>query len=267
MEEKQMNLIFLGDVVGKGGRNAVKALIPDLRKEFNAQFVVVNGENSAAGSGITGSCARELLESANVITLGDHTWDQKSFESEIQLFDRIIRPANYSDHQPGRGYGIFRNPAGGEIAVIALQGQVFMRDCACSPFEKIEKILSELPAGVKTILVDFHSEATSEKLAMGYFLDGKVTAVLGTHTHVQTADARVLPGGTAVLSDVGMCGADRSVLGREVEAVLKKFRTGMPVRLPVVENGLIRVDGAAVSYDPVSGKACSITPFSRTIGL
>ena len=262
-----MNLIFLGDVVGKGGRNAVKALLPELRREFNAQFAVVNGENSAAGSGITGSCARELLEVADVVTLGDHTWDQKGFENEIHLYDRVIRPANYSLTQPGRGWGIFRNVAGGEVAVIALQGKVFMRESAYCPFETVDKILKELPSSVKTILVDFHSEASSEKLAMGYFLEGRVTAVLGSHTHVQTADGRVLPGGTAVLSDTGMCGADRSVLGREVESVLKKFTTGMPVRLPVVETGLIRVDGAAVTYDHTTGRALKIVPFSRTIGL
>ena len=260
-------MLFLGDIVGKGGRTAVKTLLPELRKEFNAQFAVVNGENSAAGSGITGSCARELLEVADVITLGDHTWDQKGFENEIHLFDRIIRPANYSLSQPGRGYGIFRNPAGGEVAVIALQGKVFMKDSAYCPFETAEKILATLPSHVKTILVDFHSEASSEKLAMGYFLEGKVTAVLGTHTHIQTADAKVLPGGTAVLSDTGMCGAERSVLGREVESVLHKFRSGMPVRLPVVENGLIRVDGAAVSYDSLTGRAMKIVPFSRTVEL
>ena len=262
-----MTLIFLGDVVGKGGRNAVKALLPELRREFNAQFAVVNGENSAAGSGITLSCAKELLESADVVTLGDHAWDQKGFENEIHLCDRVIRPANYSDSQPGKGFGIFRNPAGGEVAVIALQGKVFMRDLAYCPFETAEKILAQLPSSVKTILVDFHSEASSEKLAMGYFLEGKVTAVLGTHTHVQTADARILPGGTAVLSDTGMCGADRSVLGREVEAVLKKFRSGMPVRLPVVETGDIRVDGAAITYDHLTGRAMKIVPFSRIVRL
>lgn len=262
-----MNLIFLGDVVGKGGRSAVKALLPELRREFNAQFAIINGENAAAGNGITANCARELLESADVITLGDHTWDQKGFESEINQFDRIIRPANYSSSQPGRGYGIFRNPAGGEVAVIALQGKVFMRESAYCPFETVEKILAQLPASVKTVFVDFHSEASSEKLAMAYFLDGKVTAVIGSHTHIQTADARILPGGTAALSDAGMCGADHSVLGRNVDDVLKKFRSGMPVKLSVVENGLIRVDGAAVSYDSTTGRALKITPFSRTIGL
>ena len=262
-----MKLIFLGDVVGKGGRSAVTQLVPELRREFNAQFVVVNGENAAAGSGLSGSCLRELLSVADVVTSGDHTWDQKGFESEINGFDRCIRPANFSRTQPGRGYGIFRHPLGGEVAVIALLGKVFMRDSAYCPFETVETILAELPSRVKTILVDFHAEATSEKLAMGYFLDGKVTAVIGTHTHVQTADAKILPGGTAVLTDAGMCGADTSVLGREVGAVLQKFHTGMPVRLPVVEKGLIRVDGAAVEYDSTTGRAGGITPFSRLVEI
>jgi len=261
----RMNLIFLGDVVGKGGRLAVKALLPELRKEFNASFIVVNGENSAAGSGMTGSCVRELLEVSDVITCGDHVWDQKGFENEIALFPQVIRPANLSEKQPGRGFGIFRNPVCGEVAVISLLGKVFMRESASCPFETADRILAQIPATCKTILVDFHSEATSEKLAMGYHLDGRVTAVLGTHTHVQTADAKILAGGTAQISDTGMCGADFSVLGREVESVLKKFRTGMPVRLPVVEKGRIRMDGCVVSYRPDTGRATGITPFSRFI--
>ena len=262
-----MNLIFLGDVVGKGGRNAVKQLVPELRREFNAQFVIINGENSAAGNGMTGSCVKELLSVADVVTCGDHVWDQKGFENEIQLYPQVIRPANLSDLQPGKGYGIFRNPAGGEVAVIALMGKVFMRESAYCPFETAEKILAGLPSTVKTIIVDFHAEASSEKLAMGRFLDGKVTAVLGTHTHVQTADAKVLPGGTAVISDTGMCGAEYSILGREVPAVLRKFRTGMATRLPVVENGDIRVDGVCVTFDVNTGRASAITPISRIVNI
>jgi metallophosphoesterase (TIGR00282 family) len=262
-----MNLIFLGDVVGKGGRNAVKQLLPELRREFNAQFVIVNGENSAAGNGMTGSCVKELLTVADVVTCGDHVWDQKGFENEIQLYPQVIRPANLSTLQPGKGYGIFRNPAGGEVAVIALMGKVFMRESAYCPFETAEKIIDSLPSTVKTIIVDFHAEASSEKLAMGRFLDGKVTAVFGTHTHVQTADAKVLPGGTAVISDTGMCGAEYSILGREVPAVLRKFRSGMATRLPVVENGEIRVDGVCVTFDQNSGKASNIVQFSRIVNI
>ena len=262
-----MTLIFLGDVVGKGGRTAVKRILPELRREYNAQFAIVNGENSAAGNGMTGSCVKELLEVADVVTCGDHVWDQKGFENEIQLYPQVIRPANLSDLQPGKGFSIFRNPAGGEIAVIALMGKVFMRDSAYCPFETVEKILDRLPSTVKTIIVDFHAEASSEKLAMGRFLDGRVTAVLGTHTHVQTADAKVLPGGTAVISDTGMCGAEYSILGREVPAVLRKFRTGMATRLPVVENGDIRVDGVCVSFDQNTGRATGITAFSPLVQI
>ena len=263
-----MRLLFLGDVVGKGGREAVKQVLPELRRRFNAQFAVVNGENSAAGAGITGGCARELAAVADVITTGDHIWDQKGFEQEIAMFQNVLRPANLSKQQPGRGWGVFQNPAGGEVAVINLLGKVFMRESAYCPFETVDRILrEELPARVKTILVDFHAEATSEKIAMAYFLDGRVTAVLGTHTHVRSAAARVLAGGTAALSDAGMCGADRSVLGREIESVLKKFETGMPVRLPVVEKGLIRVDGAAITYAPATGRAAAIEGFSETVEI
>ena len=160
-------------------------------------------------------------------------------------------------------YGIFDNPAGGKIAVIALQGKVFMKESAGCPFETADKILAELPATVKTIVVDFHAEATSEKLALASYLDGRVTAVLGTHTHVQTADARILPGGTAAITDTGMTGADASILGRAIPDVLKKFSSGMPCRLPVVESGTIRLDGVAVTYDHVSGRASAIESFSK----
>lgn len=257
-----MNLLFFGDVVGKGGREAVRQLLPELKKEFNASFVIVNAENIAAGSGLSAGCLKEFDSICNVITAGDHVWDQKCFEQEIGLFNNVIRPANLSSRQPGRGWGIFQNPLGGEIAVIVLQGKIFMRDSAYCPFETVENILKEIPPSVKTIFVDFHAEATSEKLAMGYFLEGKVTAVCGTHTHVQTADGRILPGGTAHITDVGMAGGDRSVLGRDVDAVLYKFRTGMPERLPVVEDN-IRVDGVAISYDHRTGRATGIQSFSR----
>ena len=264
----KMKLLFFGDVVGKGGREALKLAVPELRRKFNAQFVIVNGENSAAGAGLSGSCLRELSAVADVITGGDHVWDQKGFETEIREFPNFIRPANLSKLQPGRPWGVFQNPAGGEVAVISLLGKVFMRDSAYCPFETVERIVEhELPPTAQTIVVDFHAEATSEKIAMAHFLDGKVTAVLGTHTHVRTADARILPGGTAAVSDVGMCGAESSVLGREIPAVLKKFRTGMPVRLPVVEKGAIRLDGVLITYDAATGRASAVEGFSETVQI
>lgn len=262
-----MKILFIGDVVGKGGREAVHKLVPELRRSYNIQFVIANGENSAGGNGITAACAKELSSCVNVITLGDHTWDQKVFEGEIDNCRNIIRPANYSKCQPGRGFGIFTNPAGGEVAVVALQGKVFMKESASCPFETIDAILSQIPARIKTIIVDFHAEATSEKLAMQHYLDGKVTAVIGTHTHVQTSDARVSLSGTAMLTDVGMTGAEESILGRAIPDVVKKFTTGMPMRLSVVENGLIRLDGAVITYDYMTGRASAIESFSRTVEI
>ncbi|MBE6366938.1 MAG: YmdB family metallophosphoesterase [Lentisphaerae bacterium] len=259
-----MNLLFIGDIVGHGGRSAVQQLVPELRKEYNISMVIANAENVAGGSGLTGGCLKELRKAVDFFTAGDHVWDQKDFEKEINGIHDIVRPANLSNSQPGVGIKIVRNPAAGEIAVMALQGKVFMRDSAYCPFETAERLLSELPDHIKTILVDFHAEATSEKIAMGYFLDGKVTAVIGTHTHVQTNDAKILTGGTAYLTDVGMVGAEYSVLGRKVEDVVNKFRSGMPRRLPVAE-GLIRLDGCVISYDRLSGRAENIQPISRTV--
>lgn len=257
-----MNILFIGDIVGKGGRKAVKELVPELKKEFNCSFVIANAENIAAGAGLAVKSLNDLSECVNVFTSGDHVWDQKNFAQEITQFKNVLRPANMSEKQPGKGCGVFRNPASGEVAVINLMGKVFMKESAYCPFETAEKILKEIPKTVKCIIVDFHTEATSEKAAMAYFLDGKVTAVIGTHTHVQTADAKALSGGTAFLSDVGMVGAEYSILGREVDAVLKKFTTGMPVRLPVVEKG-IRLDAAVISYDVKTGRASDIKTVSR----
>jgi hypothetical protein len=257
-----MNLLFIGDVVGRGGRKAVVKMIPDLRREFSCSFTIVNAENIAAGSGMTAKCLRELGDGADVITSGDHVWDQKDFEHEITTVPNVLRPANLHRSQPGRGWKIFRNPAGGEIAVINLMGKVFMKDSAYCPFETAEEILGQLPPTVKTVIVDFHAEATSEKAAMAHFLDGRATAVLGTHTHVQTNDAKILPGGTAFISDVGMVGSEYSVLGRTVESVVDKFRSGMPRRLPVAETP-VRLDCAIVTYNAADGRASAIRNISR----
>lgn len=257
-----MNLLFIGDVVGRSGRQTVIEAIPELRREFNCDFVIVNAENIAAGSGMTAKCVRQFDGYADVITSGDHVWDQKGFENEISNLPNVLRPANFQRDQPGQGWKVFAHPGGGRIAVINLLGKVFMRDSAYCPFETVEEILKQLPVEVKTIVVDFHAEASSEKMAMGYFLDGKVTAVLGTHTHVQTADAKILPGGTAFISDTGMVGAEYSVLGRTVESVLDKFRSGMPRRLPVAD-GPVRLDAVVVTYNPDDGRAVAIQNISR----
>ncbi len=257
-----MNLLFIGDVVGRGGRHAVVRLIPDLRREFNCSFTIVNAENIAAGSGMTAKCLRDLGNGVDVITSGDHVWDQKDFEYEINGIPNVLRPANLSRTQPGRGWKVFRNPAGGDLAVINLMGKVFMKESAYCPFETVEEILNQLPSTLKTVIVDFHAEATSEKAAMAHFLDGRVTAVLGTHTHVQTADAKILSGGTAFISDVGMVGSEYSILGRTVESVVDKFRSGMPRRLPVAETP-VRLDCVIVTYNVADGKATAIKNISR----
>ena len=262
-----MKLLFIGDIVGKGGREAVRTLVPELRRELGISFVIANAENSAGGNGMTKRCLAEMSDVVDVFTGGDHIWDQKGFDAEINSIPNLVRPANLHKTQPGRGFGIFRNPAGGDIAVINLQGKVFMRDSAYCPFETVDNILKSLPSTVKTILVDFHAEATSEKIAMSYFLDGRVTAVIGTHTHVQTNDAVVRPGGCAFMADAGMTGADTSVLGREVDDVVRKFTSGMPSRLNVVEAGCIRLDAALVTYDYITGRASEIVPVCRKIQI
>ncbi|UDQ99003.1 TIGR00282 family metallophosphoesterase [Lentisphaerota bacterium WC36G] len=257
-----MKILIIGDIVGKGGRKAVLSQIPKIKKQYNCEFIIANGENIANGSGLAYKCTRELSETVDVITTGDHIWDQKKFEYEINEFNNVIRPANLSNMQPGKGWDVFTAENGTKIAVINLLGKVFVRDSAYCPFETVEKILnSEKIIGVKNIFVDFHAEATSEKIAMGYFLDGKVTAMVGTHTHVQTADAKILPQQTAYITDLGMVGAEYSVLGRNVEAVVQKFRSGMPMRMPVEESG-IRLDAVVVKFDNESGKASSITSLS-----
>jgi len=262
MASAVLNLLFIGDVVGKGGRNAVRRLAPELKRKHNCSFCVVNVENVAGGAGISASCLKEIDRAADVFTSGDHVWDQKPFEKEIAQFKNFLRPANLSSLQPGKGCEVFRNPGGGEVAVINLLGKVFMRESAYCPFETVEKTLSTLPRTVKCVIVDIHAEATSEKAAMARFLDGKATAVLGTHTHVQTADARILPGGTAMISDVGMVGAYESILGRDPVEVVKKFRTGMPTKLPVVETG-VKLDAVVVSYEMETGRAVAIKAISE----
>ena len=257
-----MKILIIGDIVGKGGRKAVLDLVPKLREQHNLDFVIANGENIANGAGLAYKCTRELSETVDVITTGDHVWDQRKFETEIKEFNNVLRPANFSELQPGRGWNVFTAQNGEKIAVINLLGKIFVRESAYCPFETVEKILKDKALrNIKTIIVDFHAEATSEKMALGYFLDGKVSAVVGTHTHVQTADAKILPQKTAFISDLGMVGADYSVLGRNVDAVVKKFRTGMPVRLTVEETG-IRLDAVIVNINPETGSANSIKPMS-----
>lgn len=257
-----MKILFVGDVVGKGGREAVRRLVPALLEEFCGDFCVVNAENIAGGNGMTRSCLQELFDiGIDVFTAGDHVWDQREFPGEIKSMANVLRPANFPVAQPGRGYGVFTARDGRKVGVLNLAGRVFMGCPSDNPFLAAETAVAELQKETNTIIVDFHAEATSEKIALGRFLDGKVSAVLGTHTHVTTADEQIFPGGTAFQSDVGMVGSQNSVLGREIQAVLSKFVTGMPSRFAVVEDNIV-LHGTLIETDD-SGHATAITRISR----
>jgi len=249
-----VNLLFLGDIVGEPGRRVVRTWLPQLRERHQLHFVVVNGENSAGGSGITANIARELFAlGVDVITTGDHVWDQKETAGFLPTEPRLLRPLNYPPGIPGAGSIVLRKPNLPPVAVLNLQGRTFMPPSE-NPFilgpAEVERLRQETPI----VFVDFHAEATSEKIALGRLLDGTVSAVVGTHTHVQTADEWVLPGGTAYLSDAGFCGPHDSVLGREVEPIIRRFQTGMPTRFEVA-TGRIRLQGCVVEIDDATGLA------------
>ncbi len=252
-----MKILFLGDIVGAIGRDTFKEHIAALREQHQPQVIIVNGENSAAGKGITEKIYRELLAlGVNAITLGNHVWDNRSIFEFIDSAKYLVRPANLPEGVPGQGVCYVKcNQI--ELAVVNIIGRTFMNPCD-DPFKKIQTILNEVRKRTPFIFVDFHAEATSEKQAMGWFLDGSVSAVVGTHTHVQTADNRVLPGGTAYISDVGMTGAYDSILGVEKDAVLKRFLTQIPQRFEVPDNGRTLLSGVVVELDPKTGLAKSI---------
>ena len=257
-----MKVLFIGDIVGKGGRRAVRAAVPELRREHGCCFCIANGENMAGGGGMTRRCLEEMADSeVDVFTGGDHMWDQREFVEEVRDFPGVLRPANVDSSQPGRGYGVFPLPGGGSIGVMCLLGRTFMNNFAACPFREADSILAGAVPRTRNIVVDFHAEATSEKIALARHLDGRVSAVLGTHTHVPTADETVFPQGTAFQCDVGMVGGRESILGRAAEPVLKRFRTGMPARLTVVEKG-IRLHGTIIELDG-DGRAVGIKRVTR----
>ncbi len=257
-----LKLLFLGDIVGKPGREAVVNYLAEVRDEFDV--VVVNGENSAAGKGMTPKIARELFEAgAHVITMGDHVWDQRDLAPYMGEEPRILRPLNYEARTPGNGSVVIETPKG-KFAAMQLQGRTFIQPPLQNPFYHGPKEAKRLrnEEGVLAIFCDFHAEATSEKIAFSRCLDGLVSAVVGTHTHVQTADERIFPGGTAHLSDAGMCGPDDSVLGREIESVVWRFENSMPTRFPVAK-GPVRLCGACIDIDMETGKAVRIERLSH----
>jgi len=230
-----MNILCIGDIVGKPGRNFINTRLPKLIKEYKVDFVIANGENCAHGVGITRNTYEELVYAGvDVITLGNHTWAKKELIEFIEEKTNLIRPANFPSNNPGRGYTIVEKD-GKRIAVINLVGRVYMDSYDC-PFRKADEILAKIENQADIIIVDFHAEATSEKLAMGWYLDGRVTAVFGTHTHVQTSDERLLPKGTGYISDVGMTGPYDSILGVDKDIIIKKFTTLMPSKHEVAED-------------------------------
>ena len=266
-----VKLLFIGDIVGQPGRRAVKELVPKLRDQLQLDFVVANGENSAGGSGVTPNTAEEIFSAGvDVITSGDHLWDQKEVMELLANEKRFLRPLNYPPGTPGQGSGVFeirnpksevRNPL--SIAVLNAQGRTFMPTLE-NPFLIVPPEVERLRQQTKIIFVDFHAEATSEKIAFARMLDGHVSAVVGTHTHVQTADEQIFPGGTGYLSDAGFTGPHESVLGREIEPVIKRFVTNMPQRFEVAKNRVL-LQGVVIEVDDASGKGIIIQRMSEQI--
>ncbi len=252
-----MRILFFGDIVGHPGRQAVRTMLPRWRAQHRPDVILANGENAAGGKGLTPGVAEELFQAGiDLLTLGNHAFAKKEVEQLLREDDRVVRPANYPDGVPGHGYGLF---ALGErrLAVINLLGRVFL-DPLDDPFRRARELVSMLRAQAMVVVIDFHAEATSEKAALAWMLDGQVSAVLGTHTHVATADARVLPHGTAFITDVGMVGPHDAILGVEIDAVIAKFETGLPQRFEVAGGPLV-VNAVLVDVDDATGRATGIT--------
>lgn len=258
-----MRLLFLGDVMGRAGRGAIATHLPRLREDWALDFVVVNGENATAGMGLSGAHAKGLLEAgAEVITLGDHAFDQKDMLKAIEHEPRILRPLNYAKSAPGVGYRLFDARNGKKVLVVQALGQVFMKKPFADPYSAVDQVLKAHPLGklASAIVVDFHAEATSEKMAMGHWCDGRASLVVGTHTHVPTADAQILTRGTAFQSDAGMCGDYDSVIGMDKMEPLRRFVTGMMKERFTPANGEATLSGVFVEIDDTTGKAQQVVP-------
>jgi metallophosphoesterase (TIGR00282 family) len=257
-----MRILFLGDIVAEHGWEALRDMMPRLIEEFAPDFIVVNGENVAGGNGITPKLAYDIFRAkVDVITLGDHCWDQREIMSFFAEEPRLIRPFNFPGTCPGKGF-IVVTGNGKKLGVVNAMGRTFMKADVDNPFLLMDPILDEIRKETKTILVDFHAETTSEKIAFGHAFDGKVSAVVGTHTHVQTADEKILAGGTAYITDVGFCGAHDSVIGREKSFIVDRFRTLMPVKMHLATGG-IQLDGVVIDVDEETGKATAIQRIQR----
>ena len=257
-----IRVLHIGDIVGSPGRTLFARVVHRMRTEEQVDVVIANAENSAAGRGITPTLADELFAAgADVLTLGDHTWDQKEIMPYLDREPRIVRPANFAPGCPGRGFTTVDTPKG-RLTVMSLIGRVFMPPADC-PFRTADEILKKRDALGSVIFAEIHAEATSEKIAIGRYLDGRVTSVVGTHTHVQTSDEAILPKGTAYLTDLGMTGPKDSVLGRALDPVLKKFLTGLPTKFEVATND-VALEGVVVTVDPKTGRATKIKRIRET---
>ncbi len=258
-----MRVLYLGDIVGRPGRKAVAARLSSLRSSLGLDLVLANGENASGGLGLSATGAAEVLAAGvDAITTGNHVWKYRDLHPVLAREPRLLRPANYPPGAPGRGLSILTLPSGLRVALLNLQGRTFMEPIDC-PFATADRLLAEIPGDVPVRILDFHAEATSEKLALGYYLDGRVSAVVGTHTHVQTSDSRVLPGGTAYLTDLGMCGPDLSCLGMDPASILKRFTTALPQRFEVGKGPAV-LHGAVFDIDEASGRATDIRLFNET---
>jgi metallophosphoesterase (TIGR00282 family) len=256
-----VKILFIGDIVGQPGRQAVTELVPKLRRKHQIDLVIANGENSAGGSGITVATAAEIFQGGvDIITTGDHLWDQKEVTSLLQNERRFLRPLNYPPNTIGQGSTIFQAEGAAPVAVLNAQGRTFMPDLE-NPFWCVPAEVKRLREITNIIFMDFHAEATSEKIAMARCLDGQVSAVVGTHTHVQTADEQIFPGGTAFLCDAGFTGPHESVLGREIEPIIKRFTTNLPQRFGVATERIL-LQGAVIEIDSNSGRALNINRIS-----
>lgn len=265
-QTSMLRILFLGDIVGEPGRKAVIARLPKIRKERGIDFIIVNGENTAGGRGITPKISISLLRAGvAVITSGDHIWDQPEIIEYLYTEPRLLRPINYPLGTPGMG-SVLLDTDKGKVGVINVQGRTFIQPPLENPFLAAEKEARRMREqdGVKVIFVDMHAETTSEKIAMGRSLDGLVSAVVGTHTHVQTADEQIFPGGTAFLCDAGMCGPNVSILGRQVEPIIKRFKESLPCKFPVAK-GVVGLHGAIVDVDEETGKALAIERFAEDV--
>lgn len=252
-----MKVLFIGDIVGKAGRTAVKALLPNLVDKYKIDLVIANGENIAAGFGLTESLVEELFKTGvHVVTTGNHVWDKKEIIPYISKENRVLRPINYPPGVPGSGSIVLSPQKGLKVAVMNISGRVFMPGYDC-PFRTGRAEIENLARETDIIIIDFHAEATSEKVAFGYYVDGRVSAVIGTHTHVQTADEKILPNGTAYITDVGMTGPAYSVIGMEVNQIMQRFLTSMPAKFETAQGDTL-LSAVAIEIDNDTGKAGAI---------